>query len=147
MLRERSSNIASFFEHPAYSIFKMYNILILVFLFWFTTIHPKCFCKIHLFLKFWVFHERSSDIFTHFENLKCPDSSFLYFDWSLFTQSACVKATFVEILGLQEGSIDIASFVEHLVHSISKMCSALIFVFNYFDLSLFTKSICVNVTF
>ena len=33
MLREKSSDIASFLEHPAYSIFKMYSALILVFYF------------------------------------------------------------------------------------------------------------------
>ena len=33
VLRERSSDIAFFVEHPVYSIFKMYSVLILVFYF------------------------------------------------------------------------------------------------------------------
>ena len=33
MFREKSSDISSFVEHPAYNIFKMYSVLILVFYF------------------------------------------------------------------------------------------------------------------
>ena len=44
VLREGSSDIASFVEHPVYSISKMHSVLVLVFLFWFTTIHPKSMC-------------------------------------------------------------------------------------------------------
>ena len=51
VLREKSSVIASFVEHPVYSIFKMHGLLILVFLFWFTTIHLKYFCKSNLILE------------------------------------------------------------------------------------------------
>ena len=40
----------------------MYSLFILVFLFLFTTIHPKYFCKSRLFLKFWMLHEKSSFI-------------------------------------------------------------------------------------
>ena len=42
VLCEGSSDIASFVEHSVYSKFKMYNIQILVFYWWFRTIHPKC---------------------------------------------------------------------------------------------------------
>ena len=40
----------------------MYSLFNLVFLFLFTTIHPKCFCKSCLFLKFYVLHKRSNFI-------------------------------------------------------------------------------------
>ena len=67
MLLERNSDIASFAEHPVYSIFEMYSVLILVVLFWFATIYPKYTHKSHFFLKFQVLHERSSDIISFFE--------------------------------------------------------------------------------
>ena len=59
---ERSSVPTFFMEQSVQSNFKMYSLLILVFLFLFTTIHPKCFCKSCLFLKFQAPHERASDI-------------------------------------------------------------------------------------
>ena len=62
MLREGSSDIASFVEHPAYGTSKTDNILILVFLFWFATTNPKCMCKSQVFLNFYVLREKSSDI-------------------------------------------------------------------------------------
>ena len=40
----------------------MYSILALFFLSWFPTIHPKWMCKNYLFLKFYMFRERSSDV-------------------------------------------------------------------------------------
>ena len=40
-----------FLEHPVYSISKMFNVLILVFIFWFDTIHLKCMWKSQIFLK------------------------------------------------------------------------------------------------
>ena len=43
--RKRSSDIAYFVKHPVYSILKMYSLLILVFLFWFTTIHLRWFTQ------------------------------------------------------------------------------------------------------
>ena len=55
---------SSFVEHPVYNIFKVYSVLILVVLLWFATVYPRCMCKTHLFWKFWVLHERSSDIFS-----------------------------------------------------------------------------------
>ena len=44
MLSEGNSFIASFMEHPVYSNFKMYSVVIL-FLFEFATVNPKCMCK------------------------------------------------------------------------------------------------------
>ena len=61
--RKRSSDMAYFMKHPVYSILKMYSLLILVFLFWFTTIHLKWFtqreCVKVTFLKFLVLRERT----------------------------------------------------------------------------------------
>ena len=52
VLREKSSDIALFVEHPVCSNFKMYTVLILKILFCFATINPKCICKSQFFLKF-----------------------------------------------------------------------------------------------
>ena len=69
MLCERTSEITSFVEQPVYSNFQMFSVLTLVFLFSFTTIHAKYFCKSYLFLKFEVLGTRSSDIATSMEHL------------------------------------------------------------------------------
>ena len=68
MLRERSSDIASFVEHPVYSISKMYSVLNLVFWFWFITIYPEFIYKRHLFSQFQVLRERSSTIASFVEH-------------------------------------------------------------------------------
>ena len=69
MLCERTSEITSFVEQPVYSNFQMFSVLTLVFLFSFTTIHAKYFCRSYLFLKFEVLGTRSSDIATSMEHL------------------------------------------------------------------------------
>ena len=56
---EKSNDIASFVEHPIYSGLKIYNVLILLFLFYFVKSHPKRFCKSHFFLKFRCFAKRA----------------------------------------------------------------------------------------
>ena len=99
---ERSSDIASFVEHPVFSSLKMYRALILLFLFCFATFYPKNFSKSHFFLKSYVLRQRSSDIASIVEhpvhsNLKtysCPNSSFIYFVLPRLTQSKCVKVIF-----------------------------------------------------
>ena len=68
LLREGSCFIASFVEHPIYSDFKMYSVLILVVLFWFIDIYPKCVKKKHLFSKFQVLHKGSRDIASFVEH-------------------------------------------------------------------------------
>ena len=73
VLRERSSDIASFVKPLVYSIFKMYSVLILVFWFWFTTIHPKCMYKSYLFLKFVVLRKGSSFIAFFVEHSVCSN--------------------------------------------------------------------------
>ena len=69
----RKKRYCFFREHPAYSNLKMYNALILFLFFWFPTIHPKCFCKSHFFLKFQVLHERSSVIASFVEHPVCSN--------------------------------------------------------------------------
>ena len=71
VLREISSNIASFVEHPVYIIFKMSSVLILVFWFCFVTVYPKYMCKSHLFLKFLVLRKGSSFIASFVEHPVC----------------------------------------------------------------------------
>ena len=98
-MEKKSSFIASFVEHTAYSVFKMHSVLILFFFILISHYSPKS----HLFLKFQGFSERSSDIvsfvehpvsFVEFENIQCPNSSFLYFVLSRLNQSECVKVIF-----------------------------------------------------
>ena len=100
MLRERSSDIPSFFEHPIYSNFKMYSLLILLFLFWFTTIHPKYFCKRHFSWKFQVLRERSSDSTLYIAFWKCVIFWFyiFYFNCQYSAKILLEKSFFLEIL-------------------------------------------------
>ena len=102
MLREKSSDIASFVEHSVYNIFKMYCALILVVLLWFATIHPKCMCKTHLFLKILGAPAKETvtffllwiSLYIGFSNCIVSLFWFFYFALLVFTQSACVKVFF-----------------------------------------------------
>ena len=112
MLRKRKSVIASFVEHLLCSNFKLYSFLILVFLFWFSTIHLKCFLKSHFFLRFY----RSSDIASFVEQAVCSNFKMyinlilffifyyyyylFYFFWfaNIYWKWMC-KSQFFEILG------------------------------------------------
>ena len=62
MVRERKSDIVSFVEHKVQSIFKMYYVLFLVYLFLLSVIQPKFIGGIRFFLKFKVLRETISDI-------------------------------------------------------------------------------------
>ena len=101
MLRERSSNIASFIEHPVCSVFKMYSVLILVFWFWYATTNPNCMCKSHLLLKFQVLHEGSNvaassmehPVYSIFKMHRVLIYSFIYV-LPGFTLSECVEVNF-----------------------------------------------------
>ena len=73
VLHERSRDIASFVEHPVYSNFKMYSVLILVFLFWFANIYLKSVYKRHLISNFQVFHEGSRDISSFVKHAVCSN--------------------------------------------------------------------------
>ena len=100
VLREGSSVIVSFVEHPVYSIFKMYSVPILVFLFWFTTVNPKCCVKVTLW-KCQVLHKGSSDIASFvehpvnsiFKRYSVLTLAFLFW-FPILTQIACVKFSF-----------------------------------------------------
>ena len=73
VLRERSSFIASFVEHPVCGNFKISSVLIQVFLFELTTINPKCICKSRLFLNFQVLREGSSFVSSFVEQPVCSN--------------------------------------------------------------------------
>ena len=135
--RERGSDIASFVEHPVYSIFKMYSVLILVFWVWFATVHPKCMYKSNLFLKFQVFCEGgnfTASFVEHpvFSNFKMYSVLMLVFYFNFATVNPncmCKSPFFLKFQVFREGSSFIASFVEHPVCSDFKIYSVLILVF------------------
>ena len=78
VFRERSSDTFPFVEHPVYSIFKLYGVLIIVVLSWFAIIYPKCMHKSH-YLLWIIFVDLSSAlvaqisyvIFLYFGNFYC----------------------------------------------------------------------------
>ena len=101
VLYERSSDIASFVEHSVYSIFKMCIVSWFVFWFWFATTHSKCMYKRHLFSKFYVLHESSTNIASFVEHSVCSNFKMysvlilvFYFNLLQLIQSACVKVNF-----------------------------------------------------
>ena len=138
MLLEGSSDVTSLVEHPVYSNFKMYSLLILVFLFWFTSTHPKCFRKSNLFLTYSVLRKRSSDIvffvehpvYSNFKMYSVLILVFLFW-FATIPQKCCKNLSFFEILRAlrKKQWHHIASFVEHLAYSIFKMYSVLILGF------------------
>ena len=95
VLLERSSDIASFVEHPVYSIFKMYSVMILNFFYFNLLLLIQSAC---VKVNFQVLRERSSDIASFVEHpvysiFKMQSVLILVvlFDLSLFTQSVCIK--------------------------------------------------------
>ena len=104
MLRERSSDIASFVEHHVYSNFKMYSLLILVFYFYLPLFTQNVSVKV---VYSWTFRCSTkeavilpyswSTLYIAFQNVKVPDSV-VAFDLLLFTQTVCIKAFILEIL-------------------------------------------------
>ena len=130
VLREGSSVIVSFVEHPVYSIFKMYSVPILVFLFWFTTVNPKCCVKVTLW-KCQVLHKGSSDIASFVEHpvnsifKRYSVLTLVFLFWfPILTQIVCLF--FLKFQVLREGSSVIAAFVEHPACSNFKMYNFLI---------------------
>ena len=119
----------------------MYSLLILVLLFWFTTIHSKWFCKSHLFLKFYVLCERSSAVVSvavYVAVSKCMLFFFYDFVLQLFTQRECVKVNFLKLLVLHKRTNVIASFLEHPVYSSFEMFSVLILGFLFWFVVTYT---------
>ena len=117
LLRQGSCFIASFAEHPICSNSKMYSVLILVVLFWFIDIYPKCVKKKHLFSQFQVLHKGSRDIASFVEH---PVSSnfkmysvliLVVLFWSTNICPKCVykKHLFSRFLVLCKRSSDITS--------------------------------------
>ena len=150
----RKKRYCFFREHPAYCNLKMYSVLILFLFFWFPTIHPKCFCKSHFFLKFQVLHERSSVIASFMEHPVCSNFKmyselilFLFF-WfpTIHPKCFCKSHFFLKFQVLHERSSVIASFMEHPVCSNFKMYSELILFF-YFDFPLFTQNASAKVIY
>ena len=81
-----------------FSNFKIYSVLILIFLFWFPTVYPNCTYKSHLFFKFLRAPRKKQWYFAYFVEHPVYSSFkmynvlilFFYFVLPLLTQSACV---------------------------------------------------------
>ena len=137
MLHEGSSFIASFVEHPVCSNFKIYSVLIRVFLFELTTINPKYICKSRLFLKFQVLREGCSFVASFVEHPVC--SSFkmysvlilvvLFWFVNIYPKSVYKRHLISKFQVLHERTRYIAPFVEHPVYNNFKMYSILILIF------------------
>ena len=136
MLRERSSDIASFMEHPSNSILKMYSVLILVFWFLFETVQPKFVCKTQIVLNLQVLREGSSDFASFLEhpvysNLKLYRILFLVFLFYFASVNLkCVRKSlfYLKFQVLHEERNGITCLVEHPVCSDFKMYSGVILV-------------------
>ena len=128
--RKRNSPIAYFVEHPVYSILKMYSFLILVFLFWFTTIHSKWFtqreCVKVTLLKFQVLRERTNVIASFPEHL-------IYSNFEMFS-----------VLAL--GVLLWFDFPDTLYAAISKSTVCWSYFF-HFDFPLFTQNDSITVIY
>ena len=117
---------------------KIYSLLILVFLFLFATIHPKYFSKSHLFLKFYMLRERSSDIASFvehpaFSNLKMYDVLIFLFliCFATFCPKSLCKSYFLEILG--------ALLSWSTLYIAFSRCIVSLYYFFYFVLPCFTQ--------
>ena len=148
MLRKRSSDIASFVEHPVCSIFRMYNVLILI-----CTIQPKCMYKSDLFLKFLVFRKGSNLIASFVEHPVYSIFSILVYSIFLVLvvlyrfstiHPKCMPKSylFLKFQVLHEGGGFIASLMEHPVCSSFQMYSVLILVFLFQLATINRKGIC-----
>ena len=89
-------------EHPVYSYFEVFSVLILGFLFGFAVTYPKSMCKSNLYFVILGALRRENNI-AYFEEhpahssfkMYCVLILFCYFDFSLFTQKASVKVIFI----------------------------------------------------
>ena len=89
-------------EHPVYSYFEVFSVLILEFLFGFAVTYPKSMCKSNLYFVILGALRRENNI-AYFEEhpahssfkMYCVLILFCYFDFSLFTQKASVKVIFI----------------------------------------------------
>ena len=89
-------------EHPVYSYFEVFSVLILGFLFGFAVTYPKSMCESNLHFVILGALRRENNI-AYFEEhpahssfkMYCVLILFCYFDFSLFTQKASVKVIFI----------------------------------------------------
>ena len=98
---KRRSDVASFVDHPVYSIFKMYSVLILVFYFDLPLFTQKACVKVTYFWNFWCSAKEAVLLLCSWNTLhvafpKCKVSLFYFFYFSLplLTESVYVKANF-----------------------------------------------------
>ena len=116
-----------------YSIFKRFSILVLVFLFWFSTINPTPKVTFSWNLSYStmgsvLLHRSWSTL--HIVTSKCivSSSQIFCFNLPLFTKIACVKDNFSWNFRCS------VSFVKHHVYSIFKMYSILVLVLFWFPI-------------
>ena len=140
VLRERSSDIASFVEHPVYSIFKMQSVLILVVLFDLSLFTQsvcikdiysrnfRCSAKEAVILLL----SRSTPGIQQFQNVWPLDCSFLFLFTTIYPKCICKSRLFLKFQVLRERSNGTTSFVKHSVLSSLKMYSVLILLFLFF---------------
>ena len=140
VLRERSSDIASFVEHSVYSIFKMQSVLILVVLFDLSLFTQsvcikdiysrnfRCSAKEAVILLL----SRSTPDIQQFQNVWPLDSSFLFLFTTIYPKCICKSRLFLKFQVLRERSNGTTSFVKHSVLSSLKMYSVLILLFLFF---------------
>ena len=145
MLHERSSDIASFMERSVCSISKMYSVLVLVLLFLFATIHPKCMCKSHFFKNFRCSAKEASILVLLWSALyivfpKCIVSWFwfFYFDLPLFTPNVCIKVIFLKKFRCSAKEASILHPSWSTLYIALWKCKVFWFYFLYFNLSIFT---------
>ena len=102
VLRKRTNVIGSFPEHPVYSNFEMFSVLILGPSFWFTVAYPKSMCKSNLvFVNLGALRRKKKILPLSWSTLyiaisKCIVCWFYFFNFnfSLFTQNACMKVIY-----------------------------------------------------
>ena len=129
MLRERSSYIASFMEHPAYSIFKIYIIIYLYLFFWFATICQRLCIKESYSQNFRCSVKKSSDIISFVDHpvysifmlkivmiLVCRDQFITASRNSMYKSFSYAK-----FLQIRQRSSGITSFLRQLLRNILKV--------------------------
>ena len=154
MFCEGSSDIAPFKEHPGYSNFKMYGLLILVFYFYLPLFTQNVSVKVIyswtsrcsakeavILLRSW------SSLYIAFQTVKVPDSSFFYLICHYLPKVYAQKAFILEILGALRRKQWYCSYhgAPWILHFLNIYCPD--FSFFYFDLPLSTQSVCVKITF
>ena len=139
---KRSNDFAYFVEHPVYSTLKMFlSLLLLFFIFWFSTVHSNDSVKV---IYFWNFRcsAKGSVLDSSFKMYAVLILFFLNFVLQVFTQRERVKVTFLKFQVLREWTNVIASFPQHFAYSSFKMFSVLILGFSFWFVMTYPKSMC-----